>query len=86
MTTTTRLLCLMALSAIAPMPAAQAQQKPNVVYILVDNWGWGDVSVQGSSTKTPRIDRLPHPDALPSGRNAGRPRRRDPRRQARLRD
>jgi arylsulfatase A-like enzyme len=37
---------------------ATAQSTPNVVYILVDNWGWGDVSVQGSSVPTPRIDHL----------------------------
>ena len=24
-------------------PSANAQNKPNVVYILVDNWGWGDI-------------------------------------------
>jgi arylsulfatase A-like enzyme len=38
--------------------AAFAQDKPNVVFILVDNWGWGDVSIQGSATPTPRIDAL----------------------------
>jgi arylsulfatase A-like enzyme len=37
---------------------AFAQEKPNIVYILVDNWGWGDISVQGSSVPTPRIDAL----------------------------
>ena len=38
--------------------SANAQDHPNVIYILVDNLGWGDVSVQGSSIPTPRIDRL----------------------------
>jgi arylsulfatase A-like enzyme len=38
--------------------AVLADTKPNIVYILVDNWGWGDISIQGSSTPTPRIDRL----------------------------
>ncbi|PHS03237.1 MAG: arylsulfatase [Blastopirellula sp.] len=33
-----------------------AQEKPNIVYMLVDNWGWGDISVQGSTVETPRID------------------------------
>ncbi len=37
---------------------ASAQEKPNIVYILVDNWGWGDIGVQGSTTPTPRIDAL----------------------------
>ena len=36
----------------------QAAEKPNIVYVLVDNWGWGDISIQGSSTPTPRIDGL----------------------------
>ncbi len=37
---------------------AFAQNKPNVVYILVDNWGWGDIGVQGGTTPTPEIDKL----------------------------
>ena len=37
---------------------AFAQDKPNIVYILVDNWGWGDISIQGSSVPTPIIDQL----------------------------
>jgi len=37
---------------------ASAQNNPNVVYILVDNWGWGDISVQGGTVPTPRIDGL----------------------------
>ena len=32
--------------------------KPNIVYILVDNWGWGDLSIQGSTISTPKIDTL----------------------------
>ncbi len=35
-----------------------SQEKPNVVYILVDNWGWGDISVQGGTIPTPNIDKL----------------------------
>jgi arylsulfatase A-like enzyme len=35
-----------------------AAEKPNIVYILVDNWGWGDLSVQGSTIPTPNIDRF----------------------------
>ena len=37
---------------------ALAEEPPNIVYVLVDNWGWGDISVQGSTTPTPRIDGL----------------------------
>lgn len=36
--------------------SANTRDKPHVVYILVDNWGWGDLSVQGSTVQTPRID------------------------------
>lgn len=35
-----------------------AARKPNIVYILVDNWGWGDLSVQGGTIPTPNIDDL----------------------------
>jgi arylsulfatase len=39
--------------------AASAQSKrPNIVYLLVDNWGWGDISAQGGTVLTPRIDQL----------------------------
>jgi arylsulfatase len=37
---------------------ASAQDKPNVVYILVDNWGWGDISAQGGTLQTPNIDQF----------------------------
>ncbi len=35
-----------------------ATNKPNIVFILVDNVGWGDFGVYGGTTPTPRIDRL----------------------------
>ncbi len=35
-----------------------AADKPNIVYILVDNWGWGDLSIQGSTIQTPNIDQF----------------------------
>ncbi|WNC67180.1 sulfatase-like hydrolase/transferase [Thalassotalea nanhaiensis] len=36
----------------------QAAEKPNVIYIMIDNWGWGDVSYNGGETPTPNIDQL----------------------------
>jgi len=33
-----------------------SQEKPNIIYLLVDNWGWGDLSIQGSTIQTPNID------------------------------
>ena len=38
--------------------AASAQDKANIVYVLVDNWGWGDISLHGGTVPTPRIDEL----------------------------
>ena len=35
-----------------------ASNKPNIIYILVDNWGWGDLSIQGGTIQTPNIDEL----------------------------
>lgn len=37
---------------------AQDTNKPNVVYILVDNAGWGDFSAYGGTVPTPRIDSI----------------------------
>jgi arylsulfatase A-like enzyme len=36
----------------------EAAEKPNVVYILVDNWGSGDLSIQGGTVQTTNIDRF----------------------------
>lgn len=44
--------------ALFPISYLHAAEKPNIVYILVDNWGWGDISVQGSTVPTPSIDQL----------------------------
>lgn len=32
--------------------------RPNVVFILVDNAGWGDFSAYGGTVPTPRIDSI----------------------------
>ncbi len=52
--------CLLAvfIALITIAGAAFAQERPNIVYILVDNWGWGDIRIQGGSIPTPRIDAL----------------------------
>ncbi len=54
---------LMAMSAslasLLPITAVRAADaKPNIVFILVDNTGWGDFGVYGGTTSTPRIDKL----------------------------
>lgn len=39
--------------------AAHAAEKPNIVFIFADDWGWGDLSCHGHPyVKTPNIDRL----------------------------
>lgn len=35
---------------------AKSAEQPNIIYLLVDNWGWGDLSIQGSTIQTPNID------------------------------
>lgn len=37
---------------------AQPVEKPNIVIILADDLGWGDVGYNGGTIKTPHIDRL----------------------------
>lgn len=44
--------------AVAGSPPILAAEQPNILYILVDNWGWGDIGVQGGTVPTPRIDTL----------------------------
>jgi arylsulfatase len=34
------------------------QKKPNVIFMLVDNLGWGDLGCYGGSAPTPRLDAL----------------------------
>jgi len=54
MISTRKIVCLLVL--LVTTSASQADSQPNVVYMLVDNWGWGDISLQGGTTPTPRIE------------------------------
>ena len=53
------LLPLISLGAALPAePAADA--RPNVVFILADDWGWGDVGIYNGDprARTPRLDQM----------------------------
>src|SRR5688500_12761774 len=38
--------------------SSMPDERPNIVFILCDNVGWGDFAVYGGNTPTPRIDKL----------------------------
>src|SRR3979490_1645467 len=40
------------------LPIRSQEKKPNVVFILVDNVGWGNIGVYGGTIPTPRLDKL----------------------------
>lgn len=38
---------------------ASAVEKPNIIFVFADDWGYGDLGIHGSSfCKTPRLDRM----------------------------
>jgi len=49
---------MIALVLSALFAAPLAAEKPNVVFILVDDMGWSDLGCYGSEIQTPHIDRL----------------------------
>lgn len=49
----------LALACLAPAVLGAAAEKPNIIYILLDDAGWGDLSCYGQQKfQTPNIDRL----------------------------
>jgi arylsulfatase A-like enzyme len=50
------LISIITLSTLLALPIFAA--KPNVVYIMADDIGWGDISAHGGGVPTPNIDRL----------------------------
>ena len=52
-------LALVAVGAGGPAPAAPEARPPNVVIVVADDLGWGDLGAFGNPTiRTPRLDRL----------------------------
>ena len=46
-------------SSILHLASATAEQSPNIIFIMADDLGYGDISCYGSKTiKTPHIDKL----------------------------
>src|ERR1035438_8659196 len=41
-----------------PAPTPPTGQRPNIVFILVDNVGWGTFGAYGGTIPTPRIDKM----------------------------
>ncbi len=54
-----------AASLFAAAPAAETSRRPNILIILADDQGWGDLSVHGNTNlQTPHIDSLARDGAL----------------------
>lgn len=49
---------LLSIVSLALGFCSKAEKNPNVVIIMADDLGWGDVGYHGSTIKTPNIDRL----------------------------
>src|SRR5437764_6960079 len=53
------LLCLLALFALAPLGGRAAEERPNLVFILADDLGYGDLGCYGQKQiHTPNLDRM----------------------------
>lgn len=54
-----RFLCMASLLLSAAASWAGAAERPNILFIFADDWGWGDLSCHGHPyVKTPNIDRI----------------------------
>jgi len=57
-----RIVFAIVFSVLACMPAASADEKPNIVLVLMDNFGWGEIGAYGGGVMrgaaTPNIDSI----------------------------
>jgi len=51
-------ICLLSVLFLPFVMIAQNRQKPNIIIIVADDLGWGDLGYHGSEIKTPNIDQL----------------------------
>jgi arylsulfatase len=51
----------------APVAAQEPAKRPNIIYILADDLGYGDLGVYGSEIPTPNLDRLAKQGMLLTG-------------------
>jgi arylsulfatase A-like enzyme len=51
-------LCTVIVSVLAITWSSAAQAKPDLIIVLADDLGWGDLSGYGGTTPTPNLDRL----------------------------
>ncbi len=55
----TSLVLLAAIGLALPPARGEPPARPNILFILADDWGWGDLGCYGHARiKTPRLDRL----------------------------
>ena len=52
------MLVLLCWIAIFSGPSEAADAKPNIIFILADDLGWGDLSCYGGEVPTPNLDRM----------------------------
>ncbi len=59
------LAAMILLPAVAPAVRAAAPARPNILFIIFDDWGWRDAGAYGSTwVKTPNFDRIAREGAL----------------------
>ncbi|WP_372798519.1 sulfatase [Pontiella sp.] len=50
---------LAGMAAVLCIAAAQAAEKPNIIFIFADDWGYADLGIHGSTfCQTPRLDQM----------------------------